>query len=103
MCSSPKPKRQVKGKGGHSGSLLSNMSVEARSRFAERANLAQERRHQNMMEAKKHEISLTASIKHSYKTELNLQKSPRNFRYWLVSASLKEIFIRLFLSKSVGI
>jgi len=51
MCSTPRPKTKVKSSASKSGSLLSTLSTQARNRFAERANLAQERRHQIAMKA----------------------------------------------------
>lgn len=83
MCSTPRPKTKVKGKKSHRGSVLSNMSPGVRSRFAECANSAQERRHQ---------IALT--------TQKIAEKPQHNLLYWLVSASIKEIFLLLFLGSS---
>jgi len=73
------------------------MSSEARSRFAERANIAQERRHQVAMKERQHNSSVKNAL---HKAPKKNQKSQRNLSYWLVSASLKEIFTRLFWGKS---
>lgn len=101
MCSTPRPRTKVKGKAGTSGSLLSNMSPEARSRFAERANVAQQRRHQMTIKTQQNNRQQDAAIITSKKAVNRVdQKSQHNVRYWLVSASLKEIFMMLFFSKS---
>lgn len=100
MCSTPRPKTAVKGKPGSSGSLLSTMSPEVRSRFAERANVAQERRHQIAMKAKQNNRQLNFSVKKSARAANRIpKKSQSNLNYWLVSASLKEVFMMLFFGK----
>ena len=104
MCSTPRPKGQVKGKSGSSGSILSNVSAEARRSFAQRANIADERRYHLAMEKEQQSRQLHTSQKNTKKhvsqknTKLN-----RNFSYWLVSASLKEIFLVLFFGKSKSV
>ncbi len=101
MCSSPKPKSKVKGKGGKSGSLLSTISPAARTRFAERANLAQERRHKLAMKIIKHEAQLATSFSRSNnKPPTKSQQSSKNVFYWLATASINDIFSMLFLGKS---
>lgn len=101
MCSTPRPRTAVKGKAGISGSLLSNMSPEARSRFAERANVAQERRHQIALKAQQNNRQLNTSLRAPKKAVNRIaKKSQNNLSYWLVSASLKEIFMMLFFGKS---
>tara|TARA_R110001583_G_scaffold39134_10_gene125719 strand:- start:30 stop:344 length:315 start_codon:yes stop_codon:yes gene_type:complete len=101
MCSTPRPKKKVKGKASLNGSLLSNMSPEARSRFAERANVAQERRHEISLKEKQHNRQFNASVKKSAKAVNRIaKKSQKSLMYWLASASLKEVFIMLFFGKS---
>ena len=101
MCSTPRPKTKVKGKSGTSGSLLSNISAEKRRRFAERANSAQERRHQIAMNIQKSPSLLNTPIdSNSLEVVSKHQKKQKDLSYWLVSASLKEIFILLFFGKS---
>lgn len=101
MCSTPRPKTTVKGKAGTSGSLLSNMSPEARNRFAERANVAQERRHQIAIKAQQHNRQHSESKRTTKKPANRIaKKSQSNLSYWLVSASLKEVFMMLFFGKS---
>jgi len=101
MCSTPRPKTRTKGKSRASGSLLSSMSSEARSRFAERANLAQERRHQIAITVQKETNQWNHTTKTSRKAiNQTIKKSQRNLSYWLVSASIKDIFLTLFFGKS---
>ena len=99
MCSSPRPKTKVKGVAGVSGSLLSNISPEARSRFTERANIAQERRDQLKKKAQRSSVQLEASAHIDKKTLTRAKKKPqRNLSYWLLNASLKEIVMSLFFT-----
>ena len=70
MCSTPRPRTKVKGKAGSSGSILSTMSSEARSSFTERANAAQERRHQISIKTQQKKQQSNASIKNA-KNALN--------------------------------
>tara|TARA_R110001583_G_C5423190_1_gene388066 strand:- start:129 stop:503 length:375 start_codon:yes stop_codon:yes gene_type:complete len=101
MCSTPRPRTVVKGKAGTSGSLLSNMSPEARSRFAQRANVAEERRHQIAIKAQQKNRQLNTSIRSSTKVDNKIAKKSQNsLSYWLVSASLSEVFMMLFFGKS---
>ncbi len=104
MCSTPRPQTTVKGKAATRGSLLSNMSPKARSLFAERANVAQKRRHQIAMKAQQNQGQQQVSIITSQKAVNRLaKKSQHNLSYWLVRASLREIFLMLFFGKSKGI
>ena len=101
MCSTPKPKKRINGKAARSGSLLSNMSTEARSRFAQRANIAQERRYQIIMKAQQDKRKLDVSVstvKKVVNRSANLSQS--RFSYWLFNASHKEIFFMLFFGVS---
>jgi hypothetical protein len=107
MCSTPRPKTQAKGKSGRSGSLLSNISAEKRRRFAERANIAQERRDDMTMKNQKSSSGLNVTLINNkvklISKDKKVQKKPNSLSYWLVSASLKEIFIMLFFGKSMHI
>lgn len=101
MCSTPRPKTKVKGKAGSNGGVLSSMSSEARSRFAERANVAQERRHQIAMKAQQKERNHNTPIRTSKKiVSRAATKSQRKLSYWLFNASLKEVFLMLFFGSS---
>jgi len=101
MCSTPRPKIKVTGKSGTCGSLLSNLSAEARNTFAERANVAQERRDQMSMKSEQ--------AKHQHDASMSLAKkidnrafimSKKNLSYWLLNAKTKEIITMLFLGAS---
>jgi len=101
MCSSPKPKARSKGKKGNSGGILGNMSADERSRFSERANLAQERRHQIKIKEKQQNL---------YHQNLDNKRTTRvtnnqklGFGHWFLHASLKDIFKLLILGKSTSI
>ncbi|PKG86028.1 hypothetical protein CXF85_04455 [Colwellia sp. 75C3] len=101
MCSTPRPKTKVKGKAGTDGSLLSNLSAEARNSFAKRANVAQERRYQMAMKLEQAKYQRDASIKTTKKIENRTVSKPnRNLSYWLLNANLKEILIMLFFGTS---
>lgn len=101
MCSTPRPKTKVKGKAGSNGGVLSSMSSEARSRFAERANLAQERRHQMAMKAQQKERNLNTPKRASRKiVRRTATKSQQTLSYWLLNTSLKEVFHMLFFGPS---
>ncbi|XPF95442.1 hypothetical protein ACM9HF_05350 [Colwellia sp. RE-S-Sl-9] len=101
MCSSPKPKTQVKGTKTVGGSILSSISTQSRIRFTERANLAQERRDQIKLEERQKAMQLKAIHK---RNEMRiLKKKQSRLSYWLLSASLKEIIQLLFLGKSKSI
>ena len=97
MCSTPRPRTQVKGSASKTGSLLSNLNSETRSLFAERANLAQERRHKIAMKAQHNKSKLNEPIKPCDKVnQQNEHKSKPNLGYWLHNASLSEVFKYLF-------
>jgi hypothetical protein len=101
MCSTPRPKTTVKAKVASSGAILSAMNSTARARFAERANAAQERREQLAIKTRQSNKKLE-NISTTTKKIANssLKKHSNNFRYWIFSASLKEIFTFLFLGRS---
>ena len=101
MCSSPKPKSKAKGKKSGGGSILANISPESRSRFSERANAAQDRRDE-MKAAQKQK-----ALQHNTLTNRSLtsavvktKKQEKSFGYWLLNASVKDIFVLLFMGKS---
>ncbi|MDO6508129.1 hypothetical protein Q4506_14255 [Colwellia sp. 4_MG-2023] len=101
MCSTPRPKTRVKGKAGSSDSVLSNLSVESRSLFAERANIAQERRHQMAMKQRNDQRQHDASIKKVTKAvNSDVNNSQNSLSYWLLKANLKDLFIMLFFGTS---
>ena len=89
MCSTPKPKTAIKGKQANSETLLSNMSTEARKRFAERANKAQDKR--NEQRDRGNQRTVTVPITQSYKMTQLHQYSDNSRAYWLLHANLKDI------------
>jgi len=109
MCSTPKPKRRVKVKTANASvGILSGMSSEKRQSFAQRANQASARR----IEAKKLKLIELDRIGKSQITSvlpqdsnISLQKSNQLKRqnksviYWLLSASVSDIFRRLLMGK----
>ena len=99
MCSTPRPKTTLKAKAANSGSLLSNLSTESRRLFAERANIAQERRHQMAQQLKHDKHQHDAAIKMSTKTVVrDVNNKQKRLSYWLLEANLKELFIMLFFN-----
>lgn len=101
MCSTPRPKTKVKGKASSSGSILSSMNSEARTRFAERANMAQERRDQIAVNAQQKKQQRDTSRKSTNKTPSHsAKKQQHSFSYWLFNANLKDVFTMLFLGNS---
>ena len=99
MCSTPRPKTTVKGKTISSGSILSSMSSETRTRFAERANAAQERRYQIAVKAQQKQRE--NSRKNTNKTSNYVAKKQQHgFSYWLFNANLKDVFTMLFFGNS---
>ncbi|UUO23736.1 hypothetical protein FGD67_11170 [Colwellia sp. M166] len=100
MCSTPRPRTKVKGKAGSSGSILSTMSSEARSSFTERANAAQERRHQISIKTQQKKQQSNASIKNAKKVARSAKKQKNSFSSWLLNASLKDVFMMLFFNNS---
>jgi hypothetical protein len=101
MCSTPRPKTSVKGKAGSSGSVLSNLSTESRSLFAERANIAQERRDQMALKQKKDKHRHDASIKKAKKAvNSDVNNAQNSLSYWILKANVKDLFIMLFFGTS---
>lgn len=86
MCSSPKPKKNVSGYKSASASFISNLSPSARSRFTERANLAQTRR--DKINAKTTKLNSISAIQRKSSN----RNTSKNLSYWLLDASLKDIF-----------
>lgn len=101
MCSSPKPKARAKGKKGNGGGVLSSMSAQERSRFSERANLAQERRHQLKIKQKQQKLHQQARDNRVNITPI--KKQSVSFGHWFLNASLKDVFNVLVLGKPKSI
>jgi hypothetical protein len=105
MCSTPRPKRNLKaGTAGasSSGTILSDLSAQKRAEFVKRANSADERRYQlkQQIAAKTHKaISPTEKITSLLKNK-NVKQKTKSWHYWLLDASMKELFMLLFLGKS---
>jgi len=97
MCSTPRPRGKVTAKAAYSGSLLSKLSAEARLNFSNRANIADEKRcKKNVANEKTHHDK-----KRHLKSKINkMNKVNKNWRYWLVKASFKEIITVLFFGYS---
>lgn len=98
MCSTPRPRGKVTATSGSAGSILSTMSADARSRFAERANMAQDRRDKIAFEAKQFKQKLTLNKEAKQAPAKKLIKK-HTLYYWLFNASLKEVFNLLAPSK----
>ena len=103
MCSTPRPKRKVKvASSSAGGTILSGLSAQKRAEFVQRANSADERRfqlQQKKMEEKKR-LHLVTSHRLKKTNKKQLKKSSKNWSYWLVDASIKDLFMMLFLGKS---
>ena len=102
MCSTPRPKRKIKSAktGAVSGSVLSNLSAQKRADFVKRANSADDRRQliQQQKVEKKQALSL---VTNNTKKVIKNKKTPtKSWSYWLVDASIKEIFMMLFFGKT---
>ena len=101
MCSTPRPKKRVNGRADNSGSLLSNLSVESRNRFTERANAAQEKRELKAIKLKHANPQNEATVSSSKKAvNPTFNVAQKSFSYWLFNARLKDIFIMLFFGIS---
>jgi len=98
MCSTPKPKAAVKGRQGNNETLLSNMSTEARKRFAERANKAQEKRDEQTHRG--NQGIVTTPISQRYKMTQRSKYSNINLCYWLLHGNLKGILYWILFGKS---
>ncbi|TWX64778.1 hypothetical protein ESZ36_18975 [Colwellia demingiae] len=98
MCSTPKPKKKVKGKNSTNVvSILSQMDAEKRKQFAERANEASERREVKKQEAIFQQVQLNLNKGHASLKISTMTSKP--WHYWLISASFSEIFHTLFHKK----
>lgn len=101
MCSTPRPKTTVKAKSVISGTILSRMSAEDRRRFAQRANMAQERRDQIAIKTRQTRNQVTSAQRSTKKVaNATIHKSSHSFSYWLLNASLKEVFVMIFFGHS---
>ncbi|MBL4909713.1 MAG: hypothetical protein JKX78_06780 [Alteromonadaceae bacterium] len=101
MCSTPRPKRKIKSAstGTVSGTMLSNLSAQNRADFVKRANSADDRRHQIQQQIAEKKQALSFVGHNVKKVIKNKKVSTKNWSYWLVDASIKEIFMMLFLGK----
>jgi len=100
MCSTPRPKKIVRGKSISKGSVLSSMNSDARMRFAERANLADEKRHKLNLKMKQINVQKNNAQKHrSFKIFTKNESVKKGLSYWLGTASIKEVFLVLFAGK----
>lgn len=110
MCSTPKPKRKIKGKKGNASvGILSSMSSEKRQSFAQRANQASDRRieAQQLKRAKFDRINKLKVINSlpqntiTKSPQFNNQVKHQNQSgiYWLLSASIGDIFRRFVIGK----
>jgi len=100
MCSTPRPKRVMKTNSTSvttNGTILSGLSAQKRAAFVQRANQADDRRYELQQKAaeKKRENNHLTHTKN-----LSIKKSTKNWSYWLIDASIKEIVMMLFLGKS---
>lgn len=95
MCSSPKPKTGIKGKKAKNTSGLASLSPEARTRFTQKANEAQERRYKLQQEKAKERANRTPP------TQVNKisTKNEHTLSYWLFSANIKEVIHTVFRGK----
>ena len=102
MCSTPRPKRAMKLNNAGAitnGTILSGLSAQKRAVFVQRANQADDRRYELELQQKASESKHNSHIKNLSikKTYKNQQKS---WRYWLIDASLKELFLVMLLGRS---
>ncbi|NQZ81176.1 MAG: hypothetical protein HRT52_09195 [Colwellia sp.] len=97
MCSTPRPRGKITAKTAYSGSLLSNISAEARLNFSSRANMADEQRYKNNLANEKYRNEKKSHLKSRINKNNTVNKS---WRYWLVNASFKEIIVVLFFGYS---
>lgn len=99
MCSTPKPKAAVKGKQGNNVTLLSNMSAEARKRFAERANKAQEKRDEQTQRG--NQGTVTTPISQRVKMTKRAKHSDNSSGYWLLHANITDILYWILFGKNL--
>lgn len=78
MCSTPRPKRQIKSASAqHTGSIIASMSTEARRAFVARANAAADKRYQQQQADYKNTHTPSASVIRSS----NKAKSIQNYQH----------------------
>jgi len=101
MCSTPRPKRKMKSatQGLASGSMLSGLSAQKRADFVKRANSADDRRQQIKQQRAEKKQALTLVKNSGKKITENKKVLTKNWSYWLVDASIKEILMMLFFGK----
>jgi len=94
MCSTPRPKQKVKGKPySNVVSILASLDSEARMKFTQRANQASI--HRGEIKAQEHakQVSQKALVIPKPNKAKKLQRS---WLYWLLSASISDIFRHFF-------
>lgn len=98
MCSTPRPRGKAKGASGAAGSILSTMDQDARKRFTERANRAQEQRDEKALIAKtkRNELINTKALAQKV-AKKPLKTWQQHLHYWLFIASLKDILNVFFV------
>ncbi|PCI59149.1 MAG: hypothetical protein COB35_12040 [Gammaproteobacteria bacterium] len=107
MCSTPRPKRTIKGsaKTTGSGAILSGLSAQKRAAFVQCANQADDRRQEIKQQALKQQSAAQAQQRRKQKhlslvNNNTLKNNRKSWRYWLVDASIKEIIFALFFIKA---
>jgi len=97
MCSSPRPKRKIKiAKSVKSGGALANMTMNARQSFANKANLADEKRHKLIVAKKTSQQSHIIAARRVTKQKKSISKTvKKSWYYWLAHASLTQIISKL--------
>ena len=102
MCSTPRPKRNFKAGGARaaSGSILSGLSSDTRATFVKRANMADERRYQLRQQTKASQHTESRLNKSFSSKNKPAQQTNKNWHYWLIDASMSELFMMLFWSKA---
>lgn len=104
MCSTPRPKRVMKSSSTGatiSGTILSGLSAQERATFVQKANQADDRRQELQQKAavkKREKLRNTHAINSSL--SIPQIKVTKKWNYWLIDASLKEIFMLIFLGRS---
>ncbi len=96
MCSTPRPKRRIKViKGIKSAGALANMTTNARQRFANKANLADEKRQKLIIAKKTRQQSHILSAKKNKQSTTALKAADKSWFYWLAHASLTQLIRKL--------
>lgn len=98
MCSTPRPKRSMSSsKRQITGSVLANISSEARANFALRANNADERRQQIIRAEQQIQRSKQKQMLKTLPKQKKTAQHLKSWKYWLTQASLKEFIFALLL------